>query len=741
AIKCIGWEILQQNVAPGAFYDAAERGDPPKCHPDTRLAILAKITEWIKDLDSRRQFFIWLYGPAGVGKSAIAQTIAEMCAREALLAASFFFSRTVSGRNNETRFIASVAYQLSLSIPKIRERVITAVEQDPMIFSRTVITQMRVLVVEPLNEATKDEELDGQALSVRPGFVVVDGLDECHDDTAQTAILDALADSSVMQGLALDDNYQSDEDIRTFLRSKFKDIRRFHPAGGDLPPGWPSEEDTESLVEKSSGQFIYAATVGNPGKETPFSELDGLYRLILSSVDDIQRVMEILTLLILSRGECYLPLTVGFVEVFLGYDPGDVRTALTDMHALIQVHPPGDDTNNLRIYHASLHDFLMDRSRSGDFFLNAKTGHTNLARHCVRSLAKIPQSSTAPTILRDIIRGFIGHIIQSGLADELANDLEHFSPETSFRALSFLIWFNQPWSRFFEFLRDQASTISEKKLFLRLRNEYDKCILNLLEKYPNEIRCCILAIFSVPDHAGTYIQDIFNILVHGMDIASSHFFRILELDKTLLFFSEWPTLINREQNYQLRELFQDPSRAGPYSADGSNCAKLVRQLVECLYQQRSEGRSLEIRDLATRAPRYDKLVLRLEYPSLKYIPELLAASSKDPNLAIFLRDRVLQYHSDDTIADGRQAVGIASLKYVKVSLPFECHIPYLEHEHDPECDICIICESLAETQSVIGTTFEDDDNPKNVLAAAQLRSLRKRLLEASLLQEKETETS
>ncbi|KAF8960504.1 hypothetical protein BDZ97DRAFT_1301374 [Flammula alnicola] len=631
-----GWEILQQNVAPGAFYDAAERGDPPKCHPDTRLAILAKITEWIKDLDSRRQFFIWLYGPAGVGKSAIAQTIAEMCAREALLAASFFFSRTVSGRNNETRFIASVAYQLSLSIPKIRERVITAVEQDPMIFSRTVITQMRVLVVEPLNEATKDEELDCQALSVRPGFVVVDGLDECHDDTAQTAILDALADSvtqlhfpliflvasrpeyairrafnteplqSVMQGLALDDNYQSDEDIRTFLRSKFKDIRRFHPAGGDLPPGWPPEEDTEYLVEKSSGQFIYAATVGkyiespkhnppkrlkvilglsSPGKETPFSELDGLYRLILSSVDDIQRVMEILTLLILSRGECYLPLTVGFVEVFLGYDPGDVRTALTDMHALIQVHPPGDDTNNLRIYHASLHDFLMDRSRSGDFFLNAKTGHTNLARHCVRSLAKIPQSSTAPTILRDIIRGFIGHIIQSGLTDELANDLEHFSPETSFRALSFLIWFNQPWSRFFEFLRDQASTISEKKLFLRLRNEYDKCILNLLEKYPNEIRCCILAIFSVPDHAGTYIQDIFNILVHGMDITSSHFFRILELDKTLLFFSEWPTLINREQNYQLRELFQDPSRAGPYSADGSNCAKLVRQLVECLYQQ------------------------------------------------------------------------------------------------------------------------------------------------------------
>ncbi|KAF8982500.1 hypothetical protein BDQ17DRAFT_1505788 [Cyathus striatus] len=34
-----------------------------------------------------------LYGPAGAGKSAIAQTTAEECHREGKLAASFFYSR------------------------------------------------------------------------------------------------------------------------------------------------------------------------------------------------------------------------------------------------------------------------------------------------------------------------------------------------------------------------------------------------------------------------------------------------------------------------------------------------------------------------------------------------------------------------------------------------------------------------------------------------------------------------
>ncbi|KIK52272.1 hypothetical protein GYMLUDRAFT_180242, partial [Collybiopsis luxurians FD-317 M1] len=36
----------------------------------------------------------WLYGPAGAGKSVIAQTLAEICMERGLLVGSFFFWHT-----------------------------------------------------------------------------------------------------------------------------------------------------------------------------------------------------------------------------------------------------------------------------------------------------------------------------------------------------------------------------------------------------------------------------------------------------------------------------------------------------------------------------------------------------------------------------------------------------------------------------------------------------------------------
>ena len=43
---------------------------------------------------------------------------------------------------------------------------------------------------------------------------------------------------------------------------------------------------------------------------------------------------------------------------------------LTDLHSIIYVPPPGDDFRELKFFHASLPDFLLDQSRSMDFFLN-----------------------------------------------------------------------------------------------------------------------------------------------------------------------------------------------------------------------------------------------------------------------------------------------------------------------------------------------------------------------------------
>src|SRR5437016_2989395 len=98
---------LRQQIAPGAFHNSDERYDPPKCHPHTREAVLKKIEDWVKDSD-KVALVLWLYGPAGAGKSAIAQTIAELLESLGLLAAAFFFSRNAAGRNDKTPLIATL---------------------------------------------------------------------------------------------------------------------------------------------------------------------------------------------------------------------------------------------------------------------------------------------------------------------------------------------------------------------------------------------------------------------------------------------------------------------------------------------------------------------------------------------------------------------------------------------------------------------------------------------------------
>ena len=64
---------------------------------------------------------LWLNGPPGVGKSAIAQTVAERLKEENKLAATFFFSRR--GSNNAHQLFTTLAWQLAFYIPETRPHI------------------------------------------------------------------------------------------------------------------------------------------------------------------------------------------------------------------------------------------------------------------------------------------------------------------------------------------------------------------------------------------------------------------------------------------------------------------------------------------------------------------------------------------------------------------------------------------------------------------------------------------
>ena len=285
-----------------------------------------------------------------------------------------------------------------------------------------------------MNAVASDETLALTLLS-RPRLIILDGLDECRTTSAQTHILNALSTAakhlriplwfliasrpehdirqafndqnclgSLSFSIALDDTYQPDHDIRVFLQSTFDEIKQKHPSRIHLPTSWPSSEDIERLVKKSSGQFIFASTAAKyvnsrlhwppdrlkiilgqsaPGQETPFAELDSLYHLILLSIADTDKLQDVLMFMVLrpfsKRTPWFAwtqPTTV--IEKFLFYTPGKIDVILADLHSIIYVPPPEDKFGELRFFHASLPDFLLDKSRSKDYFLDQGAAYAKL---------------------------------------------------------------------------------------------------------------------------------------------------------------------------------------------------------------------------------------------------------------------------------------------------------------------------------------------------------------------------
>ncbi|EEB99000.1 hypothetical protein MPER_01391 [Moniliophthora perniciosa FA553] len=133
-----------------------------------------ELSGWVEDGSKSTRVF-WLYGAAGVGKSAIAQTLAEEHIR-ARLAAAFFFARNDPTRDNLAPFVASIVYQFAKSCQlwsMLGPKIIEAIREDPMILNSTVENQFQKLIVEPCSQMAGAEWEDS------PNVIIIDGLDEC----------------------------------------------------------------------------------------------------------------------------------------------------------------------------------------------------------------------------------------------------------------------------------------------------------------------------------------------------------------------------------------------------------------------------------------------------------------------------------------------------------------------------------------------------------------------------------
>jgi hypothetical protein len=57
-------------VLTSAFHNSDELYNAPKCHPHTHIAVLDDIMKWVGESElARDNFMMWLFRPAGSGKS------------------------------------------------------------------------------------------------------------------------------------------------------------------------------------------------------------------------------------------------------------------------------------------------------------------------------------------------------------------------------------------------------------------------------------------------------------------------------------------------------------------------------------------------------------------------------------------------------------------------------------------------------------------------------------------------
>ena len=133
---------------------------------------------WILGQENPEALIVWLFGPAGSGKSAITQTLAELwCYEPGILLASFF-SWSDPSRNHFRPLFATIAYQVVVNFPDSRDIRARVSEQDPLVLTQSFETQLNSFIIGPLQQLY----LAGRpASSSDPYLILIDGLDECAD--------------------------------------------------------------------------------------------------------------------------------------------------------------------------------------------------------------------------------------------------------------------------------------------------------------------------------------------------------------------------------------------------------------------------------------------------------------------------------------------------------------------------------------------------------------------------------
>jgi len=407
-----------------------------QCLQGTRTDILSQITEWINDSRDTAQRVLWLSGPAGTGKSAIAHTIASWFKDSGGLGSCFCFDRDLKTDNRHEKIFSTIARDLADRDPEIRRTLANIVEHANALKNTTdIIQQWRELFMEPLKKFSGS--------SVGPVLIVIEALDESGAAKTRRNLLRILA--GTLEGEGLPQITELPSNFRILVTSRplhdidneFRDAPRILRLSMDNIPEEVSKKDIHSFVshelkkvsdlrdehygalaDTAGGLFEWARLACEYIQETPPGSytidrfnavmyhdhgeranlLHGIYSFILGenmgkdkyTIFEYQRALAKFHSVmgqILGSAE---PLTLDALNAMRSHFPDQserykVQVVVEHMGSLLS-----GTTNSyspVRPLHASFREFLTDKSSSKDFFVEMSDSQRNLAFGSLRVMA------------------------------------------------------------------------------------------------------------------------------------------------------------------------------------------------------------------------------------------------------------------------------------------------------------------------------------------------------------------
>ncbi|XP_006456994.1 hypothetical protein AGABI2DRAFT_181391 [Agaricus bisporus var. bisporus H97] len=416
-------DLLSQHIIRGSAHDSSARKPPPRCHPQTRVKLIARIIAWFENQASL-EFLLWITGPAGVGKSAVVQTFAEYLVKSHRLGASVFLSRP-NKRDNPHGVFITIAYQLTKRVDGYRDYIVERLRLDPELLSGDLQAQFMTFIVEPFVE--KKIGAGGKRWGI-----LLDGLDELRGSDAQCEIIQLIVSfthehpnaplawiiasrpeshiSNVFEDDEVRGTYWSEyipidsteacADVERFLRSSFKTTQKKfrHCVSSD----WPSKTDFLKLTAAASGLFIYAQVAmqfiqdsnhADPvarfkvllsvidcsnavtSEENPFLHLDALYHQILSSIPSTlwPTTKQLLGVAIYRVMYGSRIRTLRGMSILFGITQNTVYASLDKSRSTLKISDwKVAHKKPLTFLHASFSDYLKDSKRSRDFYVGSQ---------------------------------------------------------------------------------------------------------------------------------------------------------------------------------------------------------------------------------------------------------------------------------------------------------------------------------------------------------------------------------